>query len=460
MSQAAKNPSDQPTLADRLGKHFKDFDYARLPEASRRATKRLLLDYLGVAIAGSQTESGQVARKFAAITGGHAESTLVGGEGRVPAMQAAFANAISSHSVELDDIDVLALFHFSPPVYSSALAVAEQAGASGKQLLVALAAGCEMMERLSRAANNSLRNRGYHTTPTCGVFGATIAAAKLQGLSEEQIVSALGMAGASSGGLMEMYGPSMQKRFNPGPAARNGVTASTMAQLGFTGTNTIFEGERGFLKAFTDSNQPGRLVEDLDQPYQLDIEFKPYSCARPIHNAIDCALEIRRKANPDLSRIASIEMARHPDWAHYHQNARPKTYHEAQVSLPYSVAVALTDGQALFAQYNDQRLGEPMLKKLSERVRFTVDPSLPRGVSCRMTMVMENGERHVSQVDYPKGSIQNPMNDEELRAKFDSLVTPVLGAHRAAEIAAMVQSIEDCANVGQLMQLTSKRAGR
>ena len=163
---------------------------------------------------------------------------------------AAFANAISSHSIELDDIDVLALFHFSPPVYSSALAVADATQASGKDLIAALAAGCEMMERVSRAANNSLRNRAFHTTPTCGVFGATIAASKLLRLNAEKITNALGMAGAQASGLMEMYGPSMQKRFNPGPTARNGVTAALMAQLGFTGADTIFEGERGFLRAF------------------------------------------------------------------------------------------------------------------------------------------------------------------------------------------------------------------
>ena len=98
---------------------------------------------------------------------------------------AAFANAISSHSIELDDIDVLALFHFSPPVYSAALATAEYAGANGKQLLTALAAGCEMMERASKATNPSLRNRGFHTTPTCGVFGATIAAGKLLKLPKD-----------------------------------------------------------------------------------------------------------------------------------------------------------------------------------------------------------------------------------------------------------------------------------
>ena len=445
------------TIAEQVAAHFCAFNYEGLSESSKKAVKRLLLDYIGVAISGSQTESGKVARKFAAITGGYTESTLIGGDVRVPAMQAAFANAISSHSVELDDIDVLALFHFSPPVYSAALATAEQLGANGKELLVALAAGCEMMERLSKAANSSLRNRGYHTTPTTGVFGATIATAYLQKLPIEKVVSALGMAGASASGLMEMYGPSMQKRFNPGPAARNGVTAATMAQLGFTGAATIFEGERGFLAAFTDKNDPDQLTADYDKPYQLDIEFKPYSCARPIHNAIDCALNIRRQHSPDLKRIQSIQMARHPDWAHYHLNKRPQTYHEAQVSLPYSVAVALLDGQALFAQYNNARLAESEILRLTDLVNISVDATLPRGVSCLMTMIMDDGTQYVSQVDYPKGSIQNAMSDEELRAKFDSLVTPVLGAARAQEIANMVQSIENCASVGELMKLTAKQ---
>lgn len=441
------------TLSEQLAHHFSGFSAENLSSDARKAMKRLLLDYLGVAVAGSQTATGRISRQFAASLEGRQDATLIGGNERVPAMYAAFANAISSHSVELDDIDVLALFHFSPPVFSAALAVAEQEGRTGEDLLVALAAGCEMMERLSKAANNSLRNRGYHTTPTCGIFGATIAASSLLGLDEAQVVSALGLAGAQSGGLMEMYGPSMQKRFNPGPASRSGVGAALIARMGFTGAATILDGERGFLAAFTDENQPGRLVEDLDQPYQLDIEFKPYSCARPIHNAIDCALEIRSRHQPDLDRIQRIVMARHPDWAHYHQNANPKTYHEAQVSLPYSVAVALNDGQALFDQYNDARLPEPQLKRLANMVEFEVDADLPRGVSCRMTVQMDGGEVYTSQVDYPKGSIQNPMSDTELRAKFDSLVVPVLGKGRAQAIADAVANVEQCGKVRELMAL-------
>ncbi len=446
----------QATVAQQVAKHFLRLDYKALPEPSRRAMKRLLLDYLGVAIAGSQTASGRIARTFAEVQGGRAETTLIGGNSRVPMTHGSFANAISSHSIELDDIDVLALFHFSPPVFSAALAAAEREGANGRQLLAALAAGCKMMERVSRAANNSLRNRAFHTTPTTGVFGATIAAGKLLKLTPGKLAAALGLAGAQASGLMEMYGPSMQKRFNPGPAARNGVTSVLMARLGFTGAETIFEGERGFLRAFTDKSDASQLTAGLGQPYQLDIEFKPYSCARPIHNAIDCALNVRRQDNPDLGQIRHIEVARHPDWALYHQNKAPKTYHEAQVSLPYSVAVAFREGQALLEQYTDRKLKDPVLLRLMSLTDIAVDSNLPRGVSCKMTVTLSDGRKLVSQVDYPKGSIENSMSDEEIRAKFDLLATPVLGAARAARIAELVGDIERCADVGALMRLTAR----
>jgi 2-methylcitrate dehydratase PrpD len=448
------------TIAERLSDHFTAMRPSQLPAEVRHGVKRLLLDYLGVAIAGSRSESGRVATRYARGIGGKPQSTLIGSGVRVPMEFASFANAICSHSIELDDIDVLALFHFSPPVYSAALAAAEAAGASGRDLVTALAAGCEMMERASKATNNALRNRGFHTTPTCGVFGATVAASRLLGLDAEQMTSALGLAGAQASGLMEMYGPSMQKRFNPGPTARNGVTAASIARQGFTGAATIFEGERGFCKAFSDAADPGRLVQGLHRPYKLEIEFKPYSCARPIHNAIDCALDIRKRYAPDLAGISRIVMARHPDWAHYHQNAAPRTYHEAQVSLPFSVAVAFKEGAALLKQYTDANIANALIKRLSSRVEFVVDKTLPRGVSCRMTVETGDGKKLVSQVDYPKGSIQNPMSDAELRAKFDSLAAPVLGDGRAAQLADLVKNIERCDNVRKLMQLTAPAARR
>ena len=445
----------QATLAQQLANRFSKLTYNDLPEASRHAVKRLLLDYIGVALAGSQSESGQIARRFAREQGGKVGAQLIGDKAKSSMATTAFANAISSHSIELDDIDVLALFHFSPPVYSSALAVADATHANGKQLIVALAAGCEMMERASRAANNSLRNRAFHTTPTCGVFGATIAAAKLLKLNPAKITNALGMAGAQASGLMEMYGPSMQKRFNPGPTARNGVTAALMAQLGFTGADTIFEGERGFLRAFTDKNFPKALVEGINKPYELLIEFKPYSCARPIHNAIDCALAVRKQSGFDVRKVKSIHFVRHSDWALYHQNKAPRTYHEAQVSLPFSVAVALIEGQALLTQYSDRNIRNPLVKALSNAHTIVVDDTLPRGVSCKMTLTQTDGKKFTSQIDYPKGSIQNPMTDDELLGKFTSLAAPVIGAKRASALALAVMAIEKCTDVSTVLKLAS-----
>src|SRR5580693_5640015 len=306
------------TAAERLADHFVRLQFADIPQKLIDDSTTLTLDYLGVALAGSQTDSGRIAARFAAETGGRAEATLIGDGRSVPAVHGAFANAIASHSVELDDVDSLALFHFSPPVVSAALAVAEREQASGKEFIAAVAAGCEMMARASAATNPSLRDRGFHTTPTCGVFGAAIAAARLLKLDREATSSALGLAGAQASGLMEMYGPSMQKRFNPGPSARNGVTSALMAQLGFTGAATIFDGERGFCRAFSDHVNLGELTQGLGESFPVFMEYKPYSCARPIHNAIDCALAVRAALKEPLSSVKAISIQRHPTWAHYH----------------------------------------------------------------------------------------------------------------------------------------------
>jgi len=442
------------TAAETLARHYVNLKPADIPAGVKADCKALVRDYLGVALGGSQTGSGRAARDFAVEVGGKEEATIIGYGEKVPAVHGALVNAISSHSIELDDVDLLALFHFSPPVVSAALAAAEREGASGEDFLAAVVAGCDMMARASDATNFSLRNRGYHTTPTCGVFGAAIAAARLMRLDEAQTVSALGLAGAQASGLMEMYGPSMQKRFNPGPAARNGVTAAQMAKAGFTGTATIFEGERGFCRAFADEQDFDALTRGLGEDYPVHIEYKAYSCARPIHNAIDCALEVRAQLSEPVSAITSMTMRRHPTWADYHLNRRPQTYHEAQVSLPYSVAVALIDGAALFPQYQNERLGDPEILRLSDMITVVPDESLPRGVSCHLVAETAGGARLESQVDHPKGSIANPMTDEEMRGKVHLLGDPVLGKDQVGRLIGAVEDIEALPHIGALMDLT------
>jgi 2-methylcitrate dehydratase PrpD len=448
------------TAASRLADHFTSLTWENVPTDHAGQLGRFLFDYLGVALSGSQTATGRILGDFAVEQGGPEQASIIGRAERVSAVNAAFANAVSEHSIELDDIDELALFHYGPPVLSAALAVGQWQRSDGRAFLTAVLAGCEAMSRISRATNNALRNRGFHTTPTCGVFGAAVAAGLLLGLDRDQLTSALGLAGAQASGLMEMYGPSMQKRFNPGPAARNGVTAAILAKKGFTGADTILEGERGFGNAFAGGIDIDALLDGLGTAVPVLIEHKPYSAARPIHNAIDCALRIRSALGPahSLGDIAGITVRRHPDWAGYHLNPAPQTFHEAQVSLPYAVAAAFTFGRALPQQFVEENLRREDLRALSALVTVEPDDTLARGVSCAMTVDFTDGSSETTVVDHPKGSIENPMTPADLREKFRFLTDGLLETDAAERVEEMIADLPNQANLDGLFDLLAVKA--
>ncbi|MDR0435138.1 MAG: MmgE/PrpD family protein [Gracilibacteraceae bacterium] len=436
-----------------LAKYGAELSYEAIPAEIVSQCKKDILDYISCAYGGGKPDSGRVAAGFARDFAEKGKCTVIGQGCKSAPYNAAFANAILSHSIELDDVDILAYFHTGPQTVSAALAAAEWADADGKTFLTGVELGSEYINRISEATNPSLRNRGFHTTPTCGVFGAAAAAGRILALSSEQMVSCLGLAGAQASGLMEMYGKSMQKRFNPGPAARNGVTAALFAQRGFTGAETILEGERGFCRAFADTAELERLTAGLGRDFRVSFEYKPYSCARPIHNAIDCALEIRGKHDFSLDDVESMICERHPEWAHYHDIKEPESYHMSQVSLPYSVAAALTFGKALFDEYDEVNLQNKSLMRLCRMLEIKPEPSLPRGVSCRLLVALKDGRTLVSQVDYPKGSYENPMTDQEHYDKFVNLSSHKLDPARQRQIFDLVWNLEKTANISELTQL-------
>jgi 2-methylcitrate dehydratase PrpD len=436
-----------------IARYIVNLHYADIPARTLSDMKPLLLDYLGVALRGGKTTSGKIAACFARDLGEKGESTIIGYGYRVSSHSAAFCNAISSHSIELDDVDSLAMFHFSPTIFSGALAMAEKEKISGKNFLTALVIGCDVMARLSAVVNPSLRNRGFHTTSTCGIFGVAAATGKILKLNEIEQTSALGLAGAQASGLMEMYGTSMQKRFNPGPAARGGVIAALLAQRGFTGAETILEGKRGFCQAFSGVTDLTKLTLNLGKEFPICIEHKPYACARPIHNAIDCALEIRKKHEINISDISEIKVRRHPDWASYHLIFEPHNYHEAQVSLPYSVAISLAEGKAFIEQYSDEKVRDQQILQLARKVSINADPSLPLGTSCAMEIYMKDRSTYSSQVDYPKGSLENPMIREELIDKFHSLASGTLPNKKRMAITSLIDGLEDLKDISRLCTL-------
>ena len=164
----------------------------------------------------------------------------------------------------------------------------------------------------------------------------------------------------------------------------------------------------------------------------------------------------RSQYNPRLADIRGIMVQRHPAWAHYHSTPLPTTYHEAQMSLPYSVAVALKEGAALLPQYSDRKLADPEIGRLAALVRIVPEPALPRGVSCRMSVETMDGRCLTVQVDQPKGSIENPMTRDEMDAKVHRLADGVLGEARVTRLIEIVGRIED---VKDMRDLTSVLVG-
>lgn len=413
-----------PPLTRRLAEFVHDSDASYADDGVREDIELLVADYLGVALRGSATDGARIVAEELATERPDRPCTLIGSRRRAEPPAAAMANAVAAHSVELDDVDRLALFHFSPPIVSAALAVAETTRASGPELLRAVTIGCEVMTRLSAAMNPALRDRGFHTTPVCGIFGATAAASRLLGASTDQTASAFGIAGAQAGGLMQMYGPSMQKRLNPGPAARDGVGSALLALRGFEGTDDIIEGDRGVIRAFSGREPDDTCLDGLGQQSWVEIEYKAYACARPIHNAIDAGLAVREALaadGHDVDAIDGIRLARHPDWASYHQIPAPRTYHEAQVSVNYGVALALGRGAAFFDDYLETVGKDATVADLAGRVTVQADDSLERGVSCLLTVTTSDGATYTETVDYPTGSPERPMGRDGLRTKFMSL---------------------------------------
>lgn len=437
---------------EEIATYVVESDHEATPASVQEEVRTLVKDYVGVALGGSATDSGRICQEFAIESSSGSGAARVIGTGRdTSPYWAAYANAVASHSVELDDVDELALFHFGPPVVSAALAAAESIDADGRTFLGGLAVGLRVMQALSDVLNPTLRHRGFHTTPVAGVFGAAASASKILGLGHSETMSAIGLAGAHASGLMEMYGPSMQKRINPAPAAANGLLSAMLAQRGFSGAATILDGERGVYRAFTNGANAGALVPRLESTEPLNIEYKAFACARPIHNAIGCALYVRDEI-PSTSLISSMHLRRHPDWVEYHNNPAPKTYHEAQVSVNHGVAVALTEGRAFFEQFTDSYIADPEVQRLSKMLTIESDSSLQRGVSCHLRVVLQDGRVLESTVDYPRGSRQNPITEAQHREKVGALADQA-GFGGIDEVLASIQRIEE---LGSIRELTAK----
>ena len=326
--------------------------YTGIPEQVMQLGKKSILDGLGLALAGSVAKSGEIVRRhLESLACSRGTSTVIGSKLRVPARFAAFANATASHADDYDDTQLAVakdrvyglLTHPTSPVLPAVLAVAERDGRSGRDLLQAYQVGVEVECKISEAINPRHYQEGFHSTATCGTFGAAAGLANLIGLTPEVTRTALGIAGSQSAGLRENFGP-MMKPFHAGRAAESGVVAAEFAQLGFTATPVILEAPRGFFRAAGGGYDENAIRGKLGKPWTFadpGVSIKPHPSGSLTHPGMTLMLSLIKQHDIRPEQVEHVKVGTNQNMPNALIHHRPTTELQAKFSMEFCMAILL-----------------------------------------------------------------------------------------------------------------------
>lgn len=425
------------TLSRHLARFASELAYEDLSRDQVAKIKTYFLDWIGSAYAGQTHAPIKIILDVVRSLGGRPEASTIPDSSKTMSLLAALVNGASSHMVEMDDLHRESIFHPAAAVMPAVFAVAERIHASGRELITAIAAGYEVGIRIAAASGPS-HYHYWHTTGTCGTFGAAAGSAKILGLDEERTIWALGSAGTQAAGLWEfLIENAMSKQLHPGKAALNGVLASLLAQEGFTAAQGILEGEKGFFKATSQDVDLSKCLRGLGEEFMLERNSLKYhaSCGHT-HSAIDAVLQAIGTKPMKAHEIKEVNVYVYQQALDLLEKVEPKTPYMAKFSLPFCVATALIHGQVGLADFSASRLRNPEILRLMEKIRLYGDPELswnyPSKWPARVRITTSGGKNLEGACDFPKGDPENPLMEQELIKKFKSLTDQFL-SHSASE---------------------------
>jgi 2-methylcitrate dehydratase PrpD len=450
--------SDRNSVSAALAAFASGVRAEHLPDDIVHQAVRCLVDWLGCTIAGSATpESGRVRAAIRAMDpDGSRAAGIVGTRERSSAGQAALANGIAAHVLDFDDTfnPDRTTIHGSAPLWPAIAAAGELTPVSGTLAVEAFVAGFEVQTRVAIAAGPGHYDVGWHVTGTVGHIGAAVATARLLGLSPEQTLAALGTGATQSAGMKVVYG-SMGKSLHAGKAAMDGLLSGFLARDGFTSATEPIEGHRGFLHLFSPDPSPERAIEGLGDVWYLPRDgFKPYACGSLTHPPAQALLELRSEHGLTAADVASIDAYVHDYVKTTTGLAEPRTGLEGKFSIYHVLAVALADGAAFLDQFSDERVADPELARLRERVHVYTDPTQNKDAA-RVVVSLCDGRTLERRVAHNLGTPDNPMSDQQLEDKFTALAAPVLGHGRTEQLAETCWKLLELDDIRALFEQTT-----
>ena len=422
------------------------------PEVIERA-KQCITDTIATIIFGYHLPWSRIVVAFAQKNGAGGNSRVLGPGGpRVHAPAAALANGALAHAFEMDNLTWPSTgVHPGATLLASSLAVAQERGMGGRELLTAVVAGAEVMIRIGRATKHSNEGRGFHAPGTTGPFGAAVACGRLMRLDAERMRNALGIAGSLACGLLEFARSgtgAMVKRLHLGRAAESGVLAASLAGESFTGPASVLEGEFGFLRVFCGSEfDPHELTNGLGDSYATrSIMLKRFPCHVTAHTSVQAILDLRAEHSYAAADVASVHIAGNDKMARVNNIPCPADIMMAQYSIPFCVALAHVRDPRDPRSFDEGALREPHIRSLAERVTITIAKDRPTPLAAEVTVALKDGRVLSRCVAAFKGTPEQPLDQGELREKF-LLLTRHCNAHDMGEMFDRLQNLERESNL-------------
>ncbi|MFC1902572.1 MmgE/PrpD family protein [Chloroflexota bacterium] len=449
---------------DMLVKNILDINYHSLPDDVVDATKKQVLDTLAVILGGSSAKGMEELVNLVKDWGGKEESTVLIYGGKIPSFNAALVNSTVARALDFDDVNDSAGVHPSGVIVPACLAIAERkGGVSGKELIVAVALGYDLISRLSRAAVLSFAESGWDFTNICGFFGAAAAAGKILGFNQEQLINALGIAYQQSAGSIEgsMEGHTV-KALGSGFAAKGGIMAALIAEKGLTGSKGCLEGKYGFYNTYHRGlYHPELLTAGLGRIFEgKNNSQKAYPCCRFNGTFADAVLAMVKEY--DIKPEEVIEIVPHVG-IHAQMLCEPLEVKRnppnpvaSQFSLPWSIASAVLFRRVGIGEFTEAALRNPETLKMTQRVVPRVDPELDLQKSSEEAIVdikIRDGQVYSKRVLFALGSPQNPMSFQDIADKFRACCAFSIKPIANKNIDAIIETVEKLETVTDVCQL-------
>lgn len=452
-----------PSLCETLAHFISHTKFENIPNAVIEKAKLCILDTIGTALLGSQTQAAIKLNKVISSLGFPKECTVMGAGYKTSRFHAAYINSMEAAYLDFDDGHREAGIHPGCIVTPTALATGEFINASGTQVLEAVILGYEVAIRIGVATGMAQFKKRIDAPSTCGIFGAAAAAGKLLKLDEQELANALAIAGSQTplSPSIWYYEPSMVKSLPHALASQAGILSAMLAKEGFLGPLNILEGKGGFCEATCspEKYQLDKVSAELGSNWRtIEVYFKFYPSCRWTHSAVDAVLNIFRTREIKLGDIEEITVKTYSVAAQL-CSPEPKDETTARLSIPYNIAAAIIYGELGVNQFNTDALNNPEVLKIASKVSIMADESYkdmyPSARPTTVEIRLKNGFRCASHVDFPFGEPENPPTAEQIKHKFVKWVGRYINQERIQKILKIIENVERLESINQLMSLLS-----